>query len=154
MTVGWHESDIDEGQIRPERPLGISVLTIINGFYAGILPVFSTIGLLMNSQSPGQEDISLLFLCITIGIPVGIMTAAIGAFKGDDRARFGLLILLTIYFGLATFQDVTLAASGQYAEAGVLTALGRVLRSGIWLAINIWYFLRPSTIEFFRRQVN
>lgn len=154
MTVRWQESDIDEVQLRPERPIGIAILTIIDGFYAGLLPVFGTIGLLMSPQTPDQDDVSLLFLCVTVAIPVAIMMASIGAFKGHDRARFGLLILLTVYFGLTAFQDVTLAAAGISAEDAVFTAMGRALRLGVWLAINLWYFLRPSTIAFFRRRTN
>lgn len=139
----------EDHPLRPERPFGVSLLTIWDGIAIGILPVFREGITLATSSS--NEDISIISLCLAIGLPIAIVSAAIGTFKGNDRARLGLLILLAIYFSLNIFQNITLLIAGNLTPEEQVPNLGGIFVSIISLFINLWYFLRPSTIAYFRR---
>lgn len=136
---------------RPERPVGVSVLTIWDGIALGVLPVLREGIAIATTSSDG--DFSIVFLCSAIGLPIAIVSAAIGTFKGNDRARLGLLILLAIYFILNIFQNTILRIAGNLTPEEQVTNLGRILVSIVSLFINLWYFLRPSTIAYFRRPI-
>jgi hypothetical protein len=154
MGVSERHSRKEDILLRPERPFGVTALTIIDGFYAGLWPIMGAISSLTTVVANEGEQISWLALWLSIGLPITIITAAIGTFKGYDRARFWLLILITIYFSLNTFQDLSLVSAGIYSGDMTLSAYGRILRSGVWMVLNIWYFLRPNTIAFFRRPIH
>jgi hypothetical protein len=136
---------------RPERPLGVSLLTILDGLLAGFMPALAAITQIASDANPDQGDITLTTLCLSVGLPVTIITAAIGTFAGSDRARVALLILITLFFGLEAFRNVSLAAAGLVPEGQQFSAYGRALRAAVWIAINAWYFLRPGTVAFYRR---
>lgn len=134
---------------RPDRPLGVTVLSIWDGVAYGVLPAIRMGIAIAGNQN--LEDISILTLCITIGLPITIVMAAFGTFQGNDRARLSLLVLLTIYYGLKSFQDVILFISGGVtAEDQVRISLG-IIGAVLVVLVNIWYFLRPATIIFFCR---
>jgi len=136
---------------RPERPTGVSILTILNGVSAGIMPAIGAITQIANAAERSPEDVTLATLCLSIGLPVAIVTAAIGAFLGSDRSRIALIVLVTLFFSLRAFQNTSLALAGALPEDQQIMAYGRVLWSALWIGINAWYFLRPSTIAFYRR---
>jgi len=107
----------------------------------------------MIARNPNLEDISILTLCVSIGLPITIITAALGTYRGNDLARLSLLILLTIYFGLNTFQNVILLVSGGLTPEDQVRISVGIIGAILTVGINIWYFLRPSTITYFRRPV-
>jgi hypothetical protein len=151
MSVSGRHSGKDDISLRPERPFGVTALTIIDGFYAGLWPMMGAISSLTSASTNEGMKISWLALWFSIGLPITIITAAIGAYKGYDRARFWLLVLITTYFSLNTFQDLSLVSVGIYSRDMTFSAYGRILRSGVWLLLNIWYFLRSGTIAYYRR---
>jgi hypothetical protein len=138
---------------RPYRPTGVSILTILNGFSAGFLPAFSAISQIASAADQNLEGLTLTALCLSVGLPVAIISAAIGAFMGSDRSRLALLILVTLFFSLRAFQNASLALAGAIPEDQQVLAYGRIFWSALWIGINVWYFLRPSTIAFYRRPV-
>jgi hypothetical protein len=137
--------------LRPERPLGVSILTIWDGVALGVIPALR--GGLNIATSSNQGEISMITMCLSLGLPIAILTAAIGAFKGNDRARLGLLFLLTIYFSLNIFQNVTLIIAGNLAPEEQVRSIGGIFIAIISVLINLWYFLRPNTIIYFRRPI-
>lgn len=137
--------------LRPERPLGVTVLSIWDGIALGVIPALQ-VGLTL-SRSSSEGDISIVTLCLGIGIPIAIVTAAMGTFRGNDRARLGLLFLLSIYFILNIFQNVTLLIAVSLTLDNQVRSIGGIFVSIISLIINLWYFLRPNTIAYFRRPI-
>ncbi len=87
----------------------MTILSIWNGVTVGVMPALRMGITIAGSQN--LEDISILTLCVSIGLPITIVMSAMGTFQGNDRARLSLLILLTIYFGLNMFQNVVLLIS-------------------------------------------
>jgi hypothetical protein len=136
---------------RPERPTGVSILTILNGFSAGFIPAIGAITQIANAARQSPDDITLATLCLAVGLPVAIISAAIGAFLGSDRSRVALLVLITLFYSLRAFQNASLAVTGALPEDQQMLAYGQILWSSLWIGINAWYFLRPSTIAFYRR---
>lgn len=143
--------DAEDYPQRPERPLGVTLLTIWDGVSVGLIPAMRS-GIIIASNS-NQEQISLIALCLAIGLPIVIVTAALGTFRGDDRARLGLLILLTLYFGLNAFQNAVLLASGNLTPDDQLRSVSEILSAIITDGVNLWYFLRPQTIAYFRKPI-
>jgi hypothetical protein len=88
----------------------VIILSIWDGVTVGVIPALRMGISIAGNQN--LEDISILTLCVSIGLPITIVMAALGTFQVNDRARLSLLILLTIYFGLNTFQIVVLLISG------------------------------------------
>ena len=141
--------DSEDQSLRPDRPVGVSILSIWDGVSVGVIPAIR-MGIMI-AGNPNQEDISILALCVSIGLPVTIITAALGTYRGNDLARLSLLILLTIYFGLNTFQNVILLVSGGLSPEDQVRISAGIIGAILTVGINIWYFLRPNTITYFRR---
>ncbi len=136
---------------RPERPLGVTALTIWDGVMVGVVPAIRSGIIIANTSN--QESISILTLCLATGIPIAIVSAAFGTFRGNDRARLSLLVLLTIYFSLNAFQSVILLVSSDLIPEEQLSSVWRIITAIISVGINLWYFLRPKTIAFFRKPI-
>lgn len=143
--------DADDQLQRPDRPLGVTILSIWDGVSVGVIPALR-MGIMIASN-PNLEEISILTLCVSIGLPITIVTAALGTYRGSDPARLSLLILLTIYFGLNAFQNVILLVSGGLTLEDQVRNSAGIIGAILTVGINLWYFLRPNTISFFRRPV-
>lgn len=70
---------------RPERPLGVTVLTIWDGVMIGVVPAIKSGIIIANTTN--QESISLLTLCLATGIPIAIISAAFGTFRGNKSRQ-------------------------------------------------------------------
>ncbi len=142
----------DESSVRaerPARPSGVSILTIWFGIAAGITPlVLTTISLTQQVDS----DTTGIFACIPVAISAGIMFTAIGAWRGHDPSRLGFIIFVLIYYSLASFNEFSSIRMDIYRGDTIFMAIGRIVRFVAYIIINTWYFLRPKTIEFYRRR--
>jgi hypothetical protein len=137
--------------IRPERPTGLYVLTIWDGILLGILPLLSTVfGLVRN----GVQNTNAFSIYLVAGLSALIITVSIGTFVGNDRSRAALIYLVTIYESLQAFNSVILLASGNLPAADQLYSIGRIMWAVFWIALHVWYLLKPSTLEFFRYPKN
>ena len=143
--------DAEDQPQRPDRPLGVTILSIWYGVTVGVIPALRMGITIAGNQN--LEDISILTLCVSIGLPITNVMAALGTFQGNDRARLSLLILLTIYFGLNTFQNVVLLISGGFSPEDQVRISVGIIGAILMVVLNLWYFLRPNTITFFRRPV-
>ena len=47
---------------RPDRPIGVSILSIWDGISVGVIPALR-MGIMI-ARNPNQEDISILILCV------------------------------------------------------------------------------------------
>jgi hypothetical protein len=133
---------------RPERPTGVSVLALIDGLFFGIFPIFMTVfGIL---RAP-PEDLGMFEILFPVLLSVLIVSTAIGTFAGNDRARLVLVYLIVLHQSLAAFNAFVVLWLGGSAPEFVLQAVLRIINSLIWIGIHVWYFFKPSTLEFFRR---
>jgi hypothetical protein len=151
LFVKYQYSTDIEPAPRPERPLGVTTLSIWDGITAGVIPVITNMILLV--QGSNIEQVSLVALCLAVGLPIAIITVSLGTFLGNDRARLFLLFLLTIFHGVNSFQNISMALGGTLSAGNQFKACASAVFSLLILGVNIWYFLRPKTIAYYRRPI-
>ncbi len=150
LRGGLKFSEEPPPRVRPERPLGVTLLTILDGTISGLLPLLSLVGLFRVGTAQ-SEATPLLFVSILLS--AGIVFSAIGAFRGHDGSRLALIILIVLRYSLVIFNQTIPLFAGVLDADMRLSAYGRVLRYVFWIVLNVWYFLRPKTIAYYRRSL-
>jgi hypothetical protein len=147
----WSTPDQEpEPIVRPERPIGVSVLTIWNGMVAGLFPIIMlTITLMSEGETAGTNPI----LCLSPLLSAAIIFTAIGAWRGHDGSRLGHIIVLVLYYGTLAFNTYATIVLGAPRDERML-AYVRVTGYLFWVVVNTWYFLRPKTIAFYRHSIH
>lgn len=149
----WSNVENIPSNQRPDRPTGVVVLSILDGLAAGIAPAFSSAAYLIRSAGQAADQLSLIGLCSGVVLPIAVITAAIGAYRGSDPSRLALLFLITIHASLQVFQILSFSIAGIPQPGPGIGSLGRGLAAFLLMAVNIWYFLRPNTVAFYRRSI-
>jgi hypothetical protein len=130
-----------------KRPLGVSLLVLMNAIEVGLLPLGLLILMIntsLNLSAPlmifsGLFSIAVLFSCFQ-------------TWRGSDVARKVLLGLLTVHWGgiilnnLFLLFDASILATASQKQK-MYTNIGR---SALSLAINYWYFLGSHPRIFFK----
>ena len=80
---------------------------------------------------------------------IGVITSAIGAWKGNEKARKSLLIFVTLHYVLIAINNYFLINSGQVPDDEQTRLWGRVFRGFLYPAVYIWYFNKYTTKEFY-----
>ena len=135
--------------VQGKRPLGVWILTGYAILFAGLGPVIAAVMLLIlgdEGQAAGLGPIDWL-LPLVLGICVTV--AAIGAWRGSNRARIALVVLVTVHYVLIAINNLLWLGAGSVPDAQQVTALGRVVRGVLYPAVYIWYFRRLETKEFY-----
>lgn len=127
------------------RPLGVWALTIYALIFAGIAPLLLYLFLLISGNAAGLGIDILLSLPVT----VGVIVSAIGAWKGNEKARKSLLVFVTLHYALIALNNYWLVSSGEVPAEEQARLWGRVLRGFLYPAIYIWYFNKQTTKEFY-----
>jgi hypothetical protein len=140
------KSYLINGSVREKRPLGVWILTVVDGLVLGflimILAGVRAVGFVR--LYTGFEDISrsiggiaLTFAAIDVFFFLWgllICLVARGAWLGRDRARISLVMFVTFSFFVAARVDVIV-----------------LLANLVLIPIHWWYFWRPSTLAFYDR---
>lgn len=92
-----------------------------------------------------------LFLGIALG--VAIVLAAIGTFLGNSAARYVLVALVMVHYGLVAYNNFAMASQGVEVRGGSAMLIGRGLRSIITAAVIAAYlvFSRKANAFFSQR---
>lgn len=130
---------------RSPRPIGVWILTIYALIFAGIAPFLLSVFMLFSGNAAGNEFGILLSLPVSIGV----VTSAVGAWKGNNKARKFLLIFVTLHYVLVGLNNYLLINSGQIPDAEQTRLWGRVFRGFLYPAVYIWYFNKYTTKEFY-----
>ena len=130
---------------KPDRPLGVWLLTIYALVFLGLLPLLLSIMMLLSGSISGNA-ISIIFPLI---LCAGIVISAIGAWQGNEKARKLFLVLITINYIFIAINNYLMLNSGEVAAELQRQAWGRVIRGVIYPIGFIWYFSKPSTKEFY-----
>ena len=75
------------------RPTGVWILTIYALIFVGIAPLLLSIFMLVSGNTAG----SVFSILLSLPISIGVITSAIGAWKGSEKARKSLLVLVTLH---------------------------------------------------------
>ncbi len=85
MTIGT------EGiPLHPERMLEVTGLAIWDAVMVRVVRAIRSGIIIANTSN--QEIISIPSLCLATRMPIAIVSAAFGTFRGNDRARVSLLV--------------------------------------------------------------
>ena len=138
-----------ENSNKLQRPTGVWILTIYAAIFAGIFPLVAVIALFVTGKGQAELGMTPIHLISSIGLAMGIIASAIGAWKGSQKAKMILLILITIHYLLIGLNNAYMLWSGLIPKQFQARVIGRVLRGLFYPAIYIWYFRKPSTQEFY-----
>jgi hypothetical protein len=111
----------------------------------GILPFLLSFLLLVSGNAAGNE-ISILFSLL---ISIGVIISAIGAWKGNEKARKSLLFFVTLHYVFVAINNYSMINSGQVPIDEQGRAWGAVVRGFIYPAVYIWYFTKYTTKDYY-----
>jgi hypothetical protein len=131
--------------VQKTRPTGVWILTIYALIFVGIAPLLLSVFMLISGNASG----SVFSILLSVPISIGVITSAIGAWKGSEKARKSLLALLTLHYVFIAINNYIFISSGQVPDNEQTRLWGRVLRGFIYPAVYIWYFNKYTTKEFY-----
>jgi len=127
---------------RRKRPLFVWIMTIFDSLFAGIFLLAASFRLLANPTFSGIDyPIGQIVFWGILGF--GICLSAQLAWFGSRYARNALLGLMTVYLGMAIWQNISILFwvsdsawdEGSFIRQQVLESV----RSILWLAANFWF---------------
>jgi len=139
------ENIADPQVVQKTRPTGVWILTIYALIFVGIAPLLLSVFMLISGNAAG----STFSILLSLPISIGVITSAIGAWNGSEKARKALLILVTLHYVFIAINNYILINSGQVPDNEQTRLWGRVLRGFIYPAVYIWYFNKYTTKEFY-----
>jgi hypothetical protein len=137
---------------KPKRPMGVWFLTIFMSLFTGVFPFGAALFLSINQTAQTEMGITFVDLIFPMILGIVVVVTAIGAWKGNDKARIAFLVAITIHYGFIMYQNYQIA---QMASSGLLESnLGprswaRVFRGVFWIVICWWYFTSKRAKPFY-----
>ncbi len=134
---------------RGPRPRGVRVLAICAAIFAGVLPIISAVVIFAaRNQLATSGTVPTSLLSAALG--VGIVGAAVATWRGSNTGRIVLLALVVTFYVLLAWSNWT-AASSSVPEAIQRRSMFTAGRSLLWVLLYLWYFLRPTTVAWYRQ---
>lgn len=139
-----------------KRPLGVWILTIYSLIFAGILPLIIVLSfILIGINSLPVLNIEILNTLLILVLTISIITFSILTWKGNNKARITLIILVSIYYigvslnNIFILQDLQQYSLNSDIESVINHTYGVIIRGFLYSGIYIWYFLRKKTLRFY-----
>jgi hypothetical protein len=132
---------------RIAKPLGVYILTAIDFFVIGLLPLLAIVLVARSSET----DIPFAAIVISVGLAVLVMAATGWAWVGDNAGRWFLLITVTISCLLVIGNGLLFISGGERSGVAKIPNFAPMIRATFWLVINWWYFNRRSTVAYFKQ---
>ena len=139
----WFRTDLTK---RPNRPLGVTILTLLLALSAGLLPLIFSVMLLF---TPVGEIVGPLNLIFSTIVALGVLVSAFGTWRGIPRFRDLLVTFSTLHFVGVAFNNALLALEGVVPEDRTVITWGRVIRSAFSIGIVFWYFKLSDRANYF-----
>jgi hypothetical protein len=134
---------------RPSRPFGIWLAAGYAVLFAAFMPLFTHLWALTFPPHSGFEEITLPHLLHTAGMSLSIAFFAILAWRGNNRGRIALLVLLTVYYAMIAFENsIWLSANVNNPDLMDMFFM-RMARAITVPAIFVWYFTEPGIKAFY-----
>jgi hypothetical protein len=125
------------------------ILTICAAVFAGVLPIISAVVIFAAREqlaTPGTVPIALL----SAALGAGIIGAAVSTWRGSNTSRLVLLVLVVMFYALLAWSNWTTATS-PLPEVVQQRFKVTAMRSLLWIPLYLWYFLRPTTVAWYRQ---
>jgi len=127
------------------RPTGVWILTIYALIFVGIAPLLLSVFMLISGNTTG----SVYSIILSLPISIGVIASATGSWKGNEKARKSLLVLVTLHYIFIAINNYIFIRSGQVPDNEQAQIWGRIIRGFIYPAVYIWYFNKYTTKEFY-----
>lgn len=137
---------------RPVKPLGVWILTIYAAVFAGVLPIVIAVMLLIPGLKSDLAAFDAFTLVTTIVLDSCIVGSAIGAFFGNSKARWALIILVSIHYVMIGINNLPPLLSEDLTDKQEIKHFGRVVRGLIFPMIFIWYFTSCRPKKFYSQK--
>jgi zinc transporter ZupT len=132
------------------RPVGVSLLTILNAIFSGIFPIIAALGYLFLPRYDNSIlDILLLLAQVVLGAM--IIRFSIGTWRRNDHARSNLILCVTLYQVLLIVNTVVGGFTVGLSENILARVLSTTARCLIWISVNRWYFTKPQVVAWFKQ---
>lgn len=138
-------TNIAQPAVRPKRPLGIWIFTVIH-VLGGLISI-AGVGILLltllgGGSMPGMSPnyyLRALYSFMMLFIIIGV-------WLGHNPSRIALLSITTLYYGgsIGLLLLTTSTRETSDTSTGVLSGL-------FYMLLYLWYFRRPQTVAFFQR---
>ena len=132
---------------RIAKPLGVSVLTAFDGVFIGLLPL----ALLIFLNSDPKMEISTLDYYLSAGLRIIVIAAALGAFVGENVARYVLLWSVTAVSILMIINTIDFLSSTHTEGSSGVGMVGNITRGLFWIGINWWYLNRRGVVDYYKQ---
>jgi hypothetical protein len=135
--------------VSKKRPLWVWILTIWDGLALGFVPLLFSMLLLFNENSKNSSGLSLQQIFPSILLSLAVIIAAFFAWRGNNLARFALLVCVLIYYGGLIYNNFKGYELGIMTQEQVTLASGRIIRSLFWIVVNFGFFLNKKANHFY-----
>lgn len=169
-------------QLASQRPRGIRIIAIADAILLGLFPIFSAIlGFLVNLSPTsffGTARFGKILILtgwyaplewyimngrlinsafdffvghglVSLAPGLVLLVASIWVWRGRAMSRNILVALVVIVNLLSAITVLTIRSFGPFPSWLIIS---RWLFSGILIALNVLYFLRPTVVSFYKRQ--
>jgi hypothetical protein len=92
----WRTEDNFELIQRPDRPIGVVILSLLVELVTRIIPASSTASSIMRSTVQVEDKISLIGLCVSIAPHSSSLRLSTGLFWGSYPAHLAALALIAL----------------------------------------------------------
>ena len=134
----------------PIRPFGVWLATGYAIIFTAFMPLFTHVWALTFPSNSGFEEITPLHLLLTAGVSIVMTIIAVQAWRGHNRARITLVILISLYYGLIAFENGSWLSANLNNADLVGMFFMRMARGIVVPAIFIWYFTEPEVKRFYQ----
>ena len=126
------------------RPIAVWVLTIWNGFYAGLVPAGLALYLSMGQRGV-WVDLPPIGTTLSVALGLLIAATAAGAWWGSSLSRWAMLVLTTLHYATLAVANVRLMGEDGSSASG---GWGYAARALLMILVN-WYFMWHRAKDFY-----
>lgn len=143
-----NDMDTAESASPARRPAGVWILSTLNLVISGVFPILTAFAFFFAGNGAASWLDAIVAL-LQAALGGAIIWTTIGAWQGRDRFRRALLKWLVAFHMLQIASNLTILAIGGVPSQSVSRFAGAIVRSAFWMGINLWYFLRHQTREWY-----
>jgi hypothetical protein len=134
---------------RESRPFGVTLAAGYALLFAAFMPLFTLLWSLTFPPGSGFAPVTLPHLLHTAGMSLTIAFAAVLAWRGNNRARIALVILIAVFYGLIAFENGHLL-SANWSDPDMIGMFFMRMSRAIFIpAVFIWYFTEAEVKHFY-----